>query len=103
MNAACENMFGAAELATMALMETEASRARDHKTRTQWLVGNGARHGLTSDQSNSLRRLHEARNLYRYGDISIGVTPVDLVEMVPHVHALLEVARAAVESHPPAD
>jgi hypothetical protein len=98
LGAACENMFAAAELATMALMEVSRNAGWGHSRRSEWLRANGPVHGLTDADAATLGVLHGARNVYRYGDTTSGITPVSLVELIPHVAAVLAAARNAVES-----
>jgi len=98
LGAACENMFAAAELATMALMEVSHNAGWGHSRRSEWLRANGRVHGLTEEEAATLGVLYGARNVYRYGDTTSGITPVALVELVPHVSALLAATRTAVKS-----
>jgi hypothetical protein len=98
LGAACENMFAAAELATMALMQVSENAGWGHSKRSQWLRANGQAHGLTDEAAAALGVLHEARNVYRYGDTAARITPVSLIELVPHVAAVLTAARGAVHS-----
>lgn len=95
-DAACENMFAAAELATMAMMEGTNSAVRGHSARSARLQTNGPAYGLTSDESASLGRLLNARNLYRYGDATSTITPVGLLELYSHVEAVLAAAQQAI-------
>ena len=97
LNAACENMFAAAELATMALMEVAEDPGFGHRSRSEWLQDHAAGVGLTEDQAKALSELHIARNAYRYGDEAATMSPVSLLERVPHVEAILQAASAAVE------
>lgn len=101
LSAACENMFAAAELATMALMEVSQNAGWGHSRRSEWLHANGDTHGLTSEEASALGVLLGARNAYRYGDTAPGVTPVSLLELVPHVSAILGAARSAVNTMTP--
>ncbi len=98
LGAACENMFAATELATMALMEVSQNAGWGHSKRSEWLRANGPAHGLTDEEAATLGVLHEARNVYRYGDTTSEITPVSLIELVPHVSAVLAISRSAVES-----
>lgn len=95
-DAACENMFAAAELATMAMMEGTTSAIRAHSARSAWLQSNGPAYGLTPDESACLGKLLSARNLYRYGDATSTITPVALVEIYSHVEAVLMAAQQAI-------
>jgi hypothetical protein len=94
--AACENMFAAAELATMAIMEGTNCAVRGHSARSTWLQSNGPTYGLTPDESASLGKLLNARNLYRYGDATSTITPVALLELYSHVEAVLIAAQQAI-------
>lgn len=98
LGAACENMFAATELATMALMEVSHNAGWGHPRRSEWLRANGPRHGLTDEEAATLGVLYGARNVYRYGDTTSGTTPVSLVELIPHISVVLAAARSAVES-----
>ncbi len=98
LNAACENLFAAAELATMAAMEASTDPGFGHRRRSEWLSSNGAGLGLNAEQSVILGLLLDARNSYRYGDLGASVmTPVDLVESVALVEAVVLAAQALVE------
>lgn len=104
LDAACENMFAAAELATMAMMEVSQNAGWGHSRRSEWLRANGHAHGLTGEEAAALEVLHRARNAYRYGDATASrVTPVSLVELVPHVSAVLTAARSAVNLAKPTE
>ncbi|HSH59890.1 MAG TPA: HEPN domain-containing protein [Acidimicrobiales bacterium] len=96
-DAACENMFAAAELATMALMEGTNGAVRGHSARSTWLEANGPTYGLTSEDSATLGKLLQARNVYRYGDSRSTITPVVLLELYMHVQNVLRAAQRAVD------
>lgn len=94
LNAACENLFAAAELATMALLEAAAAPASGHRSRSEWLRANAAGTGLTAPQAAVLAVLLAARNAYRYGDAgATDLSPVGLLEQAEHVERLLQIAR----------
>jgi hypothetical protein len=97
MHAATENLFATAELATMALMELSKTPNTNHTSRSAWLLAHGPRLGLTPDEAATLSVLLGARNVYRYGDKQTTATPVTVVEQLPHVRRLMEVARHALE------
>ena len=96
-NAACENLFAAAELATMALMEVAEDPGFGHRRRSDWLQDHAAAVGLTEEQAKTLAELYVARDAYRYGDQAATMSPVALLERVPHVEAILQAAKAAVD------
>jgi HEPN domain-containing protein len=96
LNAACENMFAAAELATMALMEVSEHAGLGHHSRSEWLRTNGPAYGLSDTAAAVLEALYRGRNVYRYGDSESTITPVELLGLLPHVEALLDTSRMAV-------
>lgn len=100
-DAACENMFAAAELAVMAIMEGTDCAVRGHSGRSTWLETNGPRYGLTPEESAVVGQLLDARNLYRYGDGASTITPVALLDLYSHVEAVLEAARQAIAKDSP--
>lgn len=95
--AACENMFAAAELATMALMQVGGRKATEgHKSRARWLQESGSDLGLSSAGSRVVQVLYDARNDWRYDDGHSPQVPVDLVKLVPIVAEVVDAARAAL-------
>lgn len=96
--AACENLFAAAELATMALMEAGNEPLFGHPKRAIWLEANAAGFGLSQPDSEVLGKLLTARNSYRYGDTPPTITAAELVGWCPHVDKLLDAARELLEA-----
>ncbi len=90
--AACENLFAAAELATMAIMESADASTRNHRSRADWLEARGVEMQVPARGVAALRVLLAARNGYRYGDMAIIATRVDLLELHPDVEELFSVA-----------
>ena len=96
LSAGCENLFGAAELAVMAIIEASGAVTSSHRARSAWLLDHGHTLGLSADQCAALGSLLSARNSYRYGDHRVNVSPMQLIELVPAVEAIRAAAKREI-------
>lgn len=99
LNAACENLFAAAELATMALMEVSVDPGFGHRLRSEWLNDHAGAVGLSAVEAAALGDLLEARNSYRYGDQTAAISPLAIIDYLPNVETMLSAARNAVRDN----
>ncbi len=104
--AACENMFAAAELAVMAFLQAKQIGLPDtttkHWARAEWLCDHGETSlGVSPEDAQVLVTLCRARNDWRYGDRGKDGSralriPTELVKRLPGVQRIVRRARYEV-------
>lgn len=95
---AVEQMFGAAELSVMTLIQIEGwNDKRDHSRRKKWIARQVVNGALPAAFEAAFRKLYENRNLARYNEGELTFDTTEALQLVDTVAAMVEFARSRRE------